>query len=216
MLWSYRSGETPIMWLDTALEACLEFPSLIRKRFGCELATVRRWGLGRAWEPLRGAPGLASLALRSGGRTSLPTFYRIVSTTTLPDAFVVVHSVVRKAARGASRVLPRDIGFARARLLDVGLDRQERRSVEAGRVRQLAAEPNLFIQLGFPAQEAEDLMLRAELIVELRHALRRRADNGHADSATRAIVDGDIDALSVELLSDMAERMGIANPKQGS
>lgn len=211
MSWQPSSAERPIVWLDSALEICRGFPSHIRGRIGCELVTVRRWGLGRTWEGLRGVSGAASFTVRDSANRAAPKFYRIVSATSMPDAFVVIHALVRAYVRGVAGIPQKDVGFSRARLLDVALDRQERGSVEGTRVRRQIAVENVFLQLGFETHEAVDLMLRAELIAELRHTLRRRAEDGHSNGSTRAIVDGDIGSVSVEALTGIVDRIRAAS-----
>jgi len=129
----------------------------------------------------------------------------------MPDALVVIHALVRASVRGVAGIPQKDVGFARARLLDVALDRQERRDGEATRALRRIAPENVFLQLGFENDEAVDLMLRAELIADLRYTLRRRAEDGHSNASVRAIVGGDIGAVSVETLTGIVDRIRAAS-----
>ena len=198
----------PIVWLDGALNVCLTFPSLVRRRIGCELVCLRRSGVGLSWEPVRGAAGAASLAARVTPRGSLPEIYRVFVATSLPEAVVIVHASMRHPVRGKPWPPPADVSSVSARVLDVALDMQERRSAETVRVPRRSAADNVFLQLGFSDDEADDLARRADLIAELRRTLRRRAHDDHADPVTRAVFDGDIEAVTIEPLQRLFDRLG--------
>lgn len=198
----------PLVWLDGALDVCLTFPSAVRRRIGCELVSVRRWGIGRSWELVRGAAGSASFAVRDAPRGFAPQVYRAFAATSLPAALVIVHASVRAPVRGKPWPPPADVGSVRARVLDVALDMHERRTMDTARVLRRLADENVFLQLGFSEDEAVDLARRAELISELRRQLMRRANDAHADAVTRAVFDGDVDAANVESLQQLADRIG--------
>ena len=198
----------PLVWLDGALDVCLTFPSPVRRRVGCELVSIRRWGLGRSWEPVRGAAGAASFAVRVTPRGSPPQIYRIFATTSLPTALVIVYASARAPVRGKPWPSPADVSSVRARVLDVALDMQEHRTAETARVIRRSAADNVFLQLGFSDCEAVDLGRRAELITNLRRALRRRANDEPADAVTRAVLDGDVDTVSIESLQQLSDRLG--------
>jgi phage-related protein len=200
-------SKRPLAWLDGALDVCLTFPSRVRRRIGCELVCLRRSGIGRSWEPVRGAAGAASLAARLTPRGSLPEVYRIFIATSLPEAVVIVHASMRHAVRGKPWAPPADVSSVRARVLDVALDMQERRTVETVRAPRRPMTDNVFLQLGFPDGEADALARRADLIAELRRVLRRRG-NDDADVVTRAVFDGDMDAVTIEPLQQLFDRLG--------
>ena len=189
--------------LDAALSACLEFPAPVRSHLGCELISLRRSGLSPAWEHVRGMSGAASLSLRRANTRSSATLYRLICATSIPQAFIIVHALAQETVRPVARIPQRDLGFARARLLDVTFDIQERRAPDAGRVHQRPMCSNVFLQLGIPNEHSVDLLQRAEMIAELRQILRRYGVDQvapHADLVTRAVISGDIENVSLSEL----------------
>ena len=200
------SSRREIVWLADALQECLGFPQQVRARIGCELVTIHRWGIGKAWESMRGAPGTAAYTVHSAlDRIRVP--YRIVVSTAIPNATVILHAMAPGSGRASTAISARDIGFVRARLKDVELDRRQPRDSGLPRVCQVEATGNPFLQLGFASADADEWMRRAELIAELRQDLRRRAEDGHASLECRAILAGDIEALSCETLLGVAGRV---------
>lgn len=141
-------------------------------------------------------------------RGSLPGIYRVFAATSLPEALVIVHASMRHLVRGKPSTTPADVSSVRARVLDVALDMQERRCAEAVRVPRRLAIDNVFLQLGFSGDEADELMRRADLIAELRCEIRRRPNQDRANALVRAVFDGDIDAVNVEPLQQMLNRLG--------
>ena len=115
---------------------------------------------------------------------------------------------MRHPVRGKPWPPPGDVSSVRARVLDVALDMHERKTAETVRVPRRSAADNVFLQLGFPDDEADDLARRADLIAELRRTLRRRANGDHADAVTRAVFDGDIEAVTIEPLQQLFDRLG--------
>lgn len=205
---SFEFPQRSLAWLDGVLDVCLAFPSYVRRRIGCELVSLRRSGIGRAWEPVRGAAGAGSFAVRVVPRASLPEIYRVFVTTSLPETFVIVHASMRRPVRGKPWAPPADVRSVRARSIDVALDMQEHRPAETARVARRLVTDNVFHQLGFTSGEADDLARRAELIAELRRELRRRLRDDHTDAVARSVFDGDIDAVTVEPLQRLFDRFG--------
>ena len=184
-----------------------EFPTATRSRLACELVSLRRSGLSPAWERVRGLSGAASLTVRDAGPRSTATLYRLICGTSIPQAFFIVHAIAQESHRANARVPQRDLGFARARMLDATFDIQERRPADTTRVRRLQVSQNAFAQLGFVDEQAAELLRKAEMIAELRQVLRRYGvDHAtpHADLTTRAVIFGDIDNVSFDNLRALA------------
>lgn len=197
-----------VRWLASAVDSCSGFPAAARRRIGCELECVRRWGAGRLWESVRGVAGAACFAVPVRTRDAVAQIYRVVAATHFPDVFTVVHAANRELIRGRPPLPQRGLEFIRARLLDVALDRQDRRPSELARAPIHAGEQNVFATLGFCGAEADELLERAGLIAELRHALQRRAPDGHVSAVSRAVIESDIDAVCKLDLERLAERLG--------
>lgn len=196
-----------VAWLDTALQACLEFPAAVRSRVGCELITLHRAGLSPSWERVRGMSGAVSLGIRSVTPRSSRTLHRLICVTSIPQAFVIVHAFTHDTTRPEARVPQRELGFARARTLDVTFDIQERRSTDTARVQRVPISSNVFLQLGFPDEEGAELLQKAELIAQLRQTLRRYGVDligSRADATTRAVISGEIESISVAELRALA------------
>lgn len=193
-----------ILWLASALDAARGFPSETRRRLGVELVTARRLGMNGRWEPFRGAgPGVFSLRLRSDGRSPAPSplDYHVVCASAAPDLFACVHAFSRSLTRGTVAVSQKHVAFARARLKEIALDREEQRESAVCRAELLESAEGVFCALGFPADEALSLERRAKLIAEARHLVKRQGESCLSHIEARALLEGRIDEISTERLS---------------
>lgn len=142
-------------------------------------------------------------SVRVSERGSVPKAYRVMCSTTFPDALVLMHAFSHDAPRTNTPLPQRDVSFGRARLSDVALDRQERDSSEAMRAPQVRVSENVFTQLGFGDGEGEALIHKATLVANLRGVIRRRAP-AHDNRVMRAVTDGDLDSVSIDALAGLA------------
>jgi phage-related protein len=198
------TGSRDILWLASALDTARTFPLAARRRLGVELVTARRLGMNGTWEPFRGAgPSVFSLRLRGDGRGPTVPFleYRVVCASPGLDLLACVHAFSRSLTRGQMPISQKHVGFARARLKEITLDREEGRESAACRAELLESSEGVFRALGFPANEAQELERRAALIAEARHVVKRKGDSGLSHFETRALLEGRIDELSAERLS---------------
>lgn len=193
-----------ILWLASALDAARGVPLETRRRLGVELVTARRLGLNGRWEPFRGAgPGVLSLRLRSEGRIPAvsPLDDHVVCVSAAPALFACVHAFSRSLTRGNVAISQKHVTFARTRLKEIALDREEQRESAACRAELLESSEGVFCALGFPADEAHELERRATLIAEARHLVKRQGGSRLNHIETRALLEGRIDEISTERLS---------------
>lgn len=193
-----------IFWLASALDVARGFPLETRRRLGVELVTARRLGLNGRWEPFRGAgPGVFSLRLRSAGRSPAVSSldYHVVCVSAAPDLFACVHAFSRSLTRGNAAISQKHVTFARTRLKEIALDREEQRESAACRAELLESADGVFCTLGFPADATQELERRATLIAEARHLVKRQSGSCLNHIETRALLEGRIDEISTERLS---------------
>jgi len=75
---------------------------------------------------------------------------------------------------------------------------------------------NIFLDLGFPPEEAADPARKTDLMIELERIMNRRKLNigqaaarfGVANSVVKRLKAGDMDFFSIDLLIQMLERAG--------
>lgn len=199
-----------VVWVEHALTTCIAFPATVRSRMGCELVAVKRSGLGPAWHPMRAAPGGLVLEIHRFSGPSRPWVYQLFATTALPGTLVIVHASDRVWFRGKATLRKEDAAFVRARSADIAVDQAEHRADGEARARLVPVPDNPFVQLEFAARDAGELLDRARLIADLRRVLKRRGDAMDEDRVTRAIRDGDVDAVSADVLQRVADRFAAA------
>ncbi len=151
-------------------------------------------------------PGVKEIRIR----TDLA--HRVFYVATFEEAVYVVHAFEKKTGRTAHRDL--ELGRRRFRELlpdDGGPMRKK------NRVKVTPSTGNVFRNLGFPPEEAEHLLIRADLMIELQ---RRIEAEGMSQAAAAKLLRvtqprisdllrGRIDLFSTDALIDMLARLGV-------
>lgn len=147
--------------------------------------------------------GVFSLRLRSEGRSSAvsPLDYNVVCVSAALDLFACVHAFSRSLTSGTVAISQKHVTYARARLKEIALDREEQRESAACRAELLESAEGIFCALGFAADEAQELERRARLLAGARHLVKRQGESFLSHIETRALLEGRIDEISTERLS---------------
>ena len=85
------------------------------------------------------------------------------------------------------------------------------------KVRLTRSSGNVFLDLGFPPQEAEHLRVRSDLLIQVQKVIAsrglRRSESakilGLTDSRLRNLLQGRIDLFTTDALIDMLARLGV-------
>lgn len=100
-----------IEFLGDTLRVIRAFPGDARRLAGAELRRVQKGEEPKDWKPFATVgPGVREIRVRESGGA-----FRILYLATLPDAVYVLHAFQKKAEKTPQR----DIGLARARLIEL-------------------------------------------------------------------------------------------------
>lgn len=189
----------PVVWVRSALEAVCAFPPNVRARVGCELFHLCTEGPSRAWLPIIGAPGAnAFLTVVDPKNGKAREAFRVACVTWASDV-VVVDAFARKVGRGEAEWPKKHASLIRARLIRLRLDRAAQTAGSRSRLEVQVGQANPFLDVGFAAGEANDLLERTRLLRDLRRLHRRSATGAHSHAVRDALNRG-IDGNCVDTL----------------
>jgi predicted XRE-type DNA-binding protein len=200
-------AEKPVLWLGSARADLRAFPEDARQAAGYQLSRVQHGEAPADWKPLPSiGPGVMELRIRTA------VAHRVIYVAKFAEA---VYGVAR-----LREALPADP----ARGHGGGQETVERLTAAAPRclggimtVKVERSSGNVFRDLGFAAEEAENLRLRSELMIQLSRVIKDRELTqaraaklfGVSQPRISDLVRGKIHRFSVDTLIAMLGHAGV-------
>ena len=196
-------GFKPLVWIGDSLECVRSFAAAARKKIGLELWEIQQGRLPSDWKPMSPVgPGVRELRVHS------ERAYRVIYVATLPEAVYVLHAFVKQ-----SRKAPKSDVRDGAQSVQ-GLDSGERQAMSS-KLKRTRGSGNVFADVGFSPEEADNLLLRAQLMSQIRDVARgvtqREAAALFNVSQPRLndVLRGKIDKFSLDALVNMLGKAGM-------
>ncbi|MBK8247511.1 MAG: type II toxin-antitoxin system RelE/ParE family toxin [Gemmatimonadetes bacterium] len=200
--------EKPVTWVGSSHADLRALPAEVRRELGYDLRQVQR---GR--EPRDGKPmatvgaGVWEIRVRVAGA------FRLFFVAKFAEAVYVLH-VFQKKSQQTPRL---DLELGRARYQAVLRERSKGRQVGMA-VRMRRGSGNVFVDLGFPPEEAAHLLIRSDLMITLNQALEDRGLTqvraakvlGVSQPRVSALRRGKIEQFSIDALVELLARLGVA------
>ena len=185
-----------LFWVGTSLEDIRAFPADARRVAGHQLHLVQQEIEPADWKPM---PTVGSGVYELRIRTRLE--HRVFYIAKLSEGIYVLHAFEKRTRKTPQA----DVDLAKTR-----------RSKNPMSAKITRSSGNVFRDLGFPASEAAHLLIRSELMIQLRKIIESRGLK-QAEVArmlrvsqprVSALMKGRIDLFSVDTLIDMLARAG--------
>ncbi len=202
-------ADKELVWVGSARADLSVLPVDARRQLGLDLREVQRGRAARGWKPTIGA-GAGAGAVESRVREADGAF-RLNYVSKFAEAIHVLHAFHTETQKTSAL----DLELARSRYAAVRRQRQERYLLV---ILLQRGSGNVFADLGFPPEEAAHLLIRADLMGQLRALIAERGLTQKA--ATKALgvtqhrvsdlVRGRIELFSIDTLVEMLTRFGVA------
>lgn len=199
--------EKPLRWLGSSLDDVRAFPEDARRADGYQLGRVQQGLMPSDWKPMT-TVGAGVYEIRVHTRAE----HRIVYVAKYEDAVYVLHAFEKR-----TRHTPQaEIVLARKRLADLGRSpRPEPGGPMTTKVRRSTG--NVFSDLGFSREEAENLKIRTDLMIRLSELIDARGLTqaqaatlfGVSQPRVSDLVRGKIDRFSIDTLVSMLGHAGV-------
>jgi phage-related protein len=147
----------PFRWLGSSLDDLRAFPEQARRIAGYQLSRVRQGLMPNGWKSMKAVgSGVFEIRIHTGAE------HRVFYVAKYDDAIYVLHAFEKhtRQTRWA------DIALARQRLAELFELRRKKQGVfMAIKIRQSTG--NVFRDLGFPPEAAENLKVRTDLMIQI-------------------------------------------------
>lgn len=196
----------PIVWIASSRNDVRRFPRDARRKAGLELRAMQRGQEPTDYKPIPSVgPGVYEIRIRA------QDIYRVFYVARFEEVIYVLHAFQKKTQKTAKY----DI--------EIGVNVIKRSSSTAGRghkargIQLTHGSDNVFEDVGFKAEEAANLKIRADLLLDLRQYIQTRgwtqteaADFfGETQPRISNLLKGEIGRFSIDKLIVMLARAGI-------
>jgi len=190
----------PLRFVGSSLDDLRNFPDEARRAAGFELLLLQRGLLPRDWKPMNSVvPGVSEIRIHVLGE------WRVIYVAKIRNAVYVLHAFQKKARKTAHRnidLLVRDSSNWEGRLL---------------KKITVNSSGNVFVDLGFPQDEAVILQMRSDLMIDLRKFVKSKGQTnaqaalilGLSQSRVSDLLNGKWEKFSLEMLITLATRAGM-------
>jgi phage-related protein/predicted XRE-type DNA-binding protein len=201
-------ADKPLRWVGSSLADLRAFPEDARQHAGYQLGRVQQGLLPDDWKPMPSVgAGVVEIRIHTDRE------HRVFYVAKFDEAIYVLHASEKRTRQTRHA----DIELARRRPggSAAGADSTRVGDFMATKVRRSSG--NAFHDLGFPAEEAENLKLRTDLMIELSKVIKSRRLTqaraaklfGVTQPRVSDLVRGKIDRFSVDTLVAMLGHAGV-------
>jgi phage-related protein/predicted XRE-type DNA-binding protein len=204
-------SDKALQWLGSARRDIRAFPREARRLAGFQLRRVQQGLDPLDWKPM---PAVGPSVREIRIHTALE--HRILYVAKFADTVYVLHAFEKRTRRTAQRVWSSP-GSDTERCFANGRDEIRREANVPKEVRVIASTGNVFRDLGFRREEAEHLLVRADLMIQVQKLIaERRLKQRKAAEILRVsqprvsdLLRGRIDLFSTDALIDVLARLGV-------